>query len=201
MIGSGVAGLRAAISLAEAGDVVLLTKADPRESNTGYAQGGIAAALGADDSPDLHARDTTAAGDGLCVSAAVDVPVHEGPRYVQELLDWGAAFDRDADGRPCRRPRRGLEQFAARRAGVRRPSGCCDATALNACGPRGRRRARTSTARRWERCTSVGILDPRFDVASRGAAAHARRPPTRVYRSRASGRFGHDRGSRPPLRP
>jgi L-aspartate oxidase len=100
VIGSGVAGLRAAISLAEAGDAVLLTKADPRESNTGYAQGGIAAALGADDSPDLHARDTMAAGDGLCVAAAVDVLVHEGPRYVQELLDWGAAFDRDADGRP-----------------------------------------------------------------------------------------------------
>jgi L-aspartate oxidase len=100
VIGSGVAGLRAAISLAEAGDVVLLTKADPRESNTGYAQGGIAAALGADDSPDLHARDTMAAGDGLCVAAAVDILVHEGPRYVQELLDWGAAFDRGADGRP-----------------------------------------------------------------------------------------------------
>ena len=100
VIGSGVAGLRAAISLAEVGDVVLLTKADPRESNTGYAQGGIAAALGADDSPDLHARDTTAAGDGLCVPAAVEVLVQEGPRYVQELLDWGAAFDRDVNGRP-----------------------------------------------------------------------------------------------------
>jgi L-aspartate oxidase len=100
VIGSGVAGLRAAISLAKVGDVVLLTKADPRESNTGYAQGGIAAALGADDSPDLHARDTIAAGDGLCAPAAVEVLVHEGPRYVQELLDWGAAFDRDANGRP-----------------------------------------------------------------------------------------------------
>jgi L-aspartate oxidase len=99
VIGSGVAGLRAAISLAEGGDVVLITKADPRESNTGYAQGGIAAALGADDSPDLHARDTTAAGAGLCVPAAVEVLVHDGPRYVQELLDWGAAFDRDAGGR------------------------------------------------------------------------------------------------------
>jgi L-aspartate oxidase len=99
VIGSGIAGLRAAISLAEGGDVVLITKADPPESNTGYAQGGIAAALGADDSPDLHARDTTAAGAGLCVPAAVEVLVHDGPRYVQELLDWGAAFDRDAGGR------------------------------------------------------------------------------------------------------
>ena len=91
VIGSGIAGLRAAISLAERGDVVILTKADPRESNTGYAQGGIAAAVGDDDSPELHAQDTLAAGDGLCVAEAVDVLVHEGPRYVRELLDWGAA--------------------------------------------------------------------------------------------------------------
>jgi len=99
VIGSGIAGLRAALSLAEAGDVVILTKADPAESNTGYAQGGIAAALGADDSPELHARDTIAAGDGLCVRQAVDVLVGDGPHYVRQLLDWGAAFDRDADGR------------------------------------------------------------------------------------------------------
>jgi L-aspartate oxidase len=97
VIGSGIAGLRAAISLAARGDVLVLTKADPRESNTGYAQGGIAAAVGDDDSPELHARDTLAAGDGLCVESAVDVLVHDGPRYVRELLDWGA-FDRDANG-------------------------------------------------------------------------------------------------------
>ena len=100
VIGSGIAGLRAAISLADAGRVVILTKADPRESNTGYAQGGIAAAIGADDSPQLHASDTIAAGDGLCVAEAVNALTDEGPRYVRELLDWGAAFDRDADGRP-----------------------------------------------------------------------------------------------------
>ena len=101
VIGSGIAGLRAAISLADAGRVVVLTKADPRESNTGYAQGGIAAALGADDSPELHAQDTIAAGDGLCVPDAVDVLVREGPRYVRELLEWGAAFDRDEHGAPA----------------------------------------------------------------------------------------------------
>ena len=101
VIGSGIAGLRAAISLAAEGEVVVLTKADPRESNTGYAQGGIAAAIGPDDSRELHARDTIAAGDGLCDPEAVDVLVHDGPRYVRELLDWGAAFDRDQDGRPA----------------------------------------------------------------------------------------------------
>ena len=101
VIGSGIAGLRAALSLADVGDVVILTKADPRESNTGYAQGGIAAAMGPDDSPELHACDTIAAGDGLCVPEAVDVLVREGPRYVGELIDWGATFDRTPDGRPA----------------------------------------------------------------------------------------------------
>jgi L-aspartate oxidase len=101
IIGSGIAGLRAAISLAEAGEVVILTKADPRESNTGYAQGGIAAAIGPDDSPGLHFSDTVAAGDGLCVTEAVQVLVTDGPRYVRELIAWGAAFDRDAAGEPA----------------------------------------------------------------------------------------------------
>jgi L-aspartate oxidase len=101
VIGSGIAGLRAAISLAETGDVVMLTKADPRESNTGYAQGGIAAAIGPDDSPDLHFSDTMAAGDGLCVDEAVRVLVTDGPRYVKELIAWGVAFDRDSEGAPA----------------------------------------------------------------------------------------------------
>jgi L-aspartate oxidase len=100
VIGSGIAGLRAALTLAEAGDVIILTKASPDESNTGYAQGGIAAALGPDDSPALHAEDTRAAGDGLCDPDAVDILVREGPKYVVELLEWGAHFDRETDGSP-----------------------------------------------------------------------------------------------------
>jgi L-aspartate oxidase len=101
VIGSGVAGQRAALALAEVGHVAVLSKAHPRESNTGYAQGGIAAAVGPDDSPELHARDTIAAGDGLCDPQAVHALVTDGPRYVNELIEWGAAFDRDADGRPA----------------------------------------------------------------------------------------------------
>ena len=101
VIGSGIAGLRAAISLADAGRVVILTKADPRESNTGYAQGGIAAAVGPGDSPELHASDTIGAGDGLCVPEAVRALTEEGPRYVGELIEWGAAFDRAPDGHPA----------------------------------------------------------------------------------------------------
>jgi len=98
IVGGGIAGLRAAIGLADAGRVLVLTKSDRRESNTGYAQGGIAAAFGADDSPALHAADTLRAGDGLCDETAVRVLVEDGPRGVRELVDWGARFDRDADG-------------------------------------------------------------------------------------------------------
>jgi L-aspartate oxidase len=98
IIGSGIAGLRAAAELAGAGRVLIVTKADPREGNTGYAQGGIAAAVGAGDTPALHAADTIAAGDGLCDERAVQVLVDHGPRYVRELIEWGAAFDRDAAG-------------------------------------------------------------------------------------------------------
>lgn len=120
VVGAGVAGLRAAIGLAAAGRVLVLTKAEPAESNTGYAQGGIAAAVGDDDSPALHAADTVRAGDGLCDERAVDVLVEQGPVYVRELMAWGARFDRDADGRPA------LGREAAH--GVRRVLHAADAT-------------------------------------------------------------------------
>ena len=101
VIGSGIAGLRAALTLAESGSVIVLTKADPRESNTGYAQGGIAAALGRDDSPELHAQDTMSAGDGLCNAAAVDVLTRDGPKYVTNgdvCTPYGALSSCDDDG-------------------------------------------------------------------------------------------------------
>ena len=98
VVGSGIAGLRAAIALQEHGRVLILTKSEPRAGSTGYAQGGIAAAVGSDDSLDRHAADTLAAGDGLCDEAAVRVLVEDGPRFVRELIEWGAAFDRAADG-------------------------------------------------------------------------------------------------------
>jgi L-aspartate oxidase len=101
IIGSGIAGLRAAVELAGAGRVLIVTKAEPQEGNTGYAQGGIAAAIGPNDTPELHATDTVKAGDGLCDEAAVRVLVEHGPRYVRELIAWGAAFDRGPDGEPA----------------------------------------------------------------------------------------------------
>ncbi len=101
IVGSGIAGLRAAVELAPAGEIVIITKADPSESNTEYAQGGIAAAIGRDDSAELHANDTMIAGDGLCDERAVHLLCDEGPRYTRELIDWGARFNRGADGEPA----------------------------------------------------------------------------------------------------
>jgi L-aspartate oxidase len=98
IIGSGIAALRAAAALSGAGDVLILTKAGPLEGNTGHAQGGIAAAVGSDDTPARHFADTLAAGDGLCDERAVRVLVEDGPRYVRELIEWGISFDRQKDG-------------------------------------------------------------------------------------------------------
>jgi L-aspartate oxidase len=95
VIGSGVAGLRAAIELARGGSVAVLTKDRLDESNTEYAQGGVAVALSDDDEISLHYEDTINAGAGLCDEAAVRVLVEEGPRYIAELIEWGAEFDRE----------------------------------------------------------------------------------------------------------
>ncbi|MDX2150166.1 MAG: L-aspartate oxidase [Bryobacteraceae bacterium] len=96
VVGAGVAGLRAAIELAPAGRVLVVAKDTLEESSSQYAQGGIAVALSDDDDIELHEQDTLAAGDGLCNPDAVRTLVEEGPAAIQELIDWGAAFDREA---------------------------------------------------------------------------------------------------------
>ena len=95
VLGSGIAGVRAAVTLAAKGRVLILTKGDVFESNTCYAQGGIAVALGEDDEVCLHLHDTLRAGDGLCREDAVRVLVEEGPRLIHELIEWGMRFDRN----------------------------------------------------------------------------------------------------------
>jgi L-aspartate oxidase len=95
IVGAGIAGLRAAIGLAEAGRVLVVTKEALGESNTNYAQGGIAVALGGEEDVSLHLEDTVAAGDGLVERDAARVLVEEGPLRVEELLRWGTGFDRD----------------------------------------------------------------------------------------------------------
>jgi L-aspartate oxidase len=98
VIGSGVAGLHTAWRASAHGEVFVLTKKSLFDSATAYAQGGIAAALGAGDSPELHRKDTLAAGAALCDSAAVEVLVAEGPQRVRDLASAGARFDLGSDG-------------------------------------------------------------------------------------------------------
>ena len=95
VLGSGIAGVRAAIELARAGHVLMLNKGALYESSTEYAQGGIAVVLGEDDEVSLHLHDTLQAGDGLCREEAVRILVEEGPHLIQELIEWGMKFDRN----------------------------------------------------------------------------------------------------------
>ncbi len=92
VIGSGVAGLSFALQAAKRGSVGLITKKDRAESNTNYAQGGIAAVTSDEDSFDLHVKDTLTAGGGLCREPVVRTIVEEGPARVQELIDLGMKF-------------------------------------------------------------------------------------------------------------
>jgi L-aspartate oxidase len=94
VIGSGVAGLRAAIELSASGSVLVLAKSDLSDSATSWAQGGIAVALSDEDEISLHEQDTIKAGDGLCRTDAVALLVEEGPKYIAQLIEWGTEFDR-----------------------------------------------------------------------------------------------------------
>lgn len=96
IIGSGIAGLYAALLAAPHCRVLLVTKGRLEESNTRYAQGGIAVAMRPGDSPQLHRRDTIAAGDGLCDEEAVAILTAEAPAAIRHLLDLGVPFDREA---------------------------------------------------------------------------------------------------------
>ncbi len=97
VIGSGIAGLLFALEASEHGSVILLTKRALVDSNTRYAQGGIAAVWDENDSPEEHLQDTLVAGAGLCRPEVVDVVVREGPERVQALIDRGVAFSRSQE--------------------------------------------------------------------------------------------------------
>ena len=99
VLGGGVAGLTFALEAAAHGSVLVLAKRARAEGNTQYAQGGIAAVLGADDSLESHVEDTLAAGAGLCHRDAVEVTVREGPERIRWLLSLGVEFDREAPDR------------------------------------------------------------------------------------------------------
>ncbi|BCA54743.1 L-aspartate oxidase [Nitrospira sp. KM1] len=94
VVGSGVAGLRAALELSRAGRVLVLTKGHPLQSSSTHAQGGVAVAMSEEDDVTIHLTDTLKAGHGLCRKDAVRVLVEEGPARIQELIRWGAQFDK-----------------------------------------------------------------------------------------------------------
>lgn len=98
VIGSGIAGLTFALRMAEAADVVLVTKKQRLESSTNYAQGGIAAVIDQRDSFERHIADTLRAGAGLCHRERVEMLVRSGPRAVADLIDWGVRFTRGEGG-------------------------------------------------------------------------------------------------------
>src|SRR5688572_27108117 len=102
IIGSGIAGLSFAIKVAHRFPnhrVSVITKADEGESNTKYAQGGIAVVLDKlTDSFQKHIDDTLRAGDGLCNRAAVEMVINEAPERLKEIIDWGVAFDKNESG-------------------------------------------------------------------------------------------------------
>ncbi|HKQ20248.1 MAG TPA: FAD-binding protein, partial [Candidatus Eisenbacteria bacterium] len=101
VVGSGIAGLSVALHAAQSARVLVVTKVDAEESNTNYAQGGVAAVLGGDDRFSLHERDTMVAGDGLCDPESVRVLVEEGPGEILRLVSMGVRFSREA-GEPKR---------------------------------------------------------------------------------------------------
>ncbi|MDY6839468.1 MAG: L-aspartate oxidase [Thermodesulfobacteriota bacterium] len=98
VIGTGIAGLTFALKVAEFGQVAIITKKEAAETNTNYAQGGIASVLGKYDSFELHVRDTLQSGDGLCKRDVVEMVIRDGPARIRELMDWGVAFSRDHTG-------------------------------------------------------------------------------------------------------
>ena len=98
IIGSGIAGLTYALKVADHGSVLIITKANADESNTKYAQGGIAGVMQVPDSVEEHIQDTLIAGAGLCDEKIVQIVVSEGPKRIKEIIDWGTRFDKDTNG-------------------------------------------------------------------------------------------------------
>ena len=98
VIGSGIGGLSFALKVAEHGKVIVVSKTSLEETNTRYAQGGIASVTYAPDNFEKHVADTLIAGDGLCDVNVVRMVVEEAPRQINQLIEWGAEFDKKSDG-------------------------------------------------------------------------------------------------------
>ncbi|HOK27359.1 MAG TPA: FAD-dependent oxidoreductase, partial [Bacteroidales bacterium] len=98
VIGSGIAGLMFALKASRYGKVAIVTKSSIEESNTKYAQGGIAAVLSETDDFEKHVRDTLIAGDGFCNEEVVRMVVREAPERIKDMIEYGVKFDKKEDG-------------------------------------------------------------------------------------------------------
>lgn len=152
VIGSGVAGLRAAMVAADAGkDVVVLSKREASLSSTTWAQGGIAAAMDAADHPDAHASDTLEAGAGLCDPVMVDLLCRSAPAEMEQLLRWGMRFDRTSNG-SLSLGREG----GHRHNRILHTDGAATGVALSSCLLA--QAAARQTLRIFEQCTAIDLL-------------------------------------------
>ena len=177
VMGAGVAGLRAAVELARHGDVLVVTKESLGESNTHYAQGGIAVAMQGEEDVALHFEDTVSAGDGLVYRPAAQALVAEGPVRVAELIEWGAAFDREHG--QLLRTREGAHSLPRILHANGDATGAEISRSLVAFA-RAHKRIRFAE---WTMLTNLVVADGRViaaDLAAADAPAH-RRVPSRIH--------------------
>ncbi len=151
VIGSGLAGIYSALQATRHGECLLITKARLQVSNSAWAQGGIAAALDADDDPAQHVSDTLRAGRGLCKGSAVEVLAREGPSRIEEMLELGVPFVLDEEGRPVL----GLEGGHGRRRIVHADGGATGQAVVKALLPR---LAAAPGLRVWEGARAAALL-------------------------------------------
>ncbi len=173
VMGAGVAGLRAAIELARHGEVLVVTKESLGESNTHYAQGGIAVAMEGDEDVALHLEDTVNAGDGIVYRPAAEALVAEGPVRVAELIEWGASFDEEAG--QLLRTREGAHSLARILHANGDATGAEISRSLVAFA-RVHKRIRFAE---WTMVTNLLVADGRIagaDLASADSLAHNRKP-------------------------
>ena len=173
VMGAGVAGLRAAIELARHGEVLVVTKESLGESNTHYAQGGIAVAMEGDEDVALHLEDTVNAGDGIVYRPAAEALVAEGPVRVAELIEWGAGFDEEAG--QLLRTREGAHSLARILHANGDATGAEISRSLVAFA-RVHKRIRFAE---WTMVTNLIVADGRVvgaDMASADSLAHNRKP-------------------------
>ncbi|MFW6095214.1 MAG: FAD-dependent oxidoreductase, partial [Bacteroidota bacterium] len=99
VLGTGIAGLTYALKVAHKGKVGLITKTTLEETNTKYAQGGIASVMYPPDDYEKHIRDTMIAGDGMCNREVVEMVISEAPSQIKQLIEWGIEFDKKENGK------------------------------------------------------------------------------------------------------